>query len=380
MTPARVVLAWLALGVLLGWLAWLYRRLAVAPGYGRRARWAALAFVVVGAVGYGAANVVYRYLDPAPVRSLVWLGLAWLAVAWYLTLGLAVLGLAGLVLRLARRPAAQARLLRVGTAVVLVAALGLTAYGAAAATRPQVTDIEVVDPEVPPGWDGARIALITDLHVGPVHGEEWTRRVVDLVDEQDPDLVLLGGDLVDGREKYTRETLAPLADLDPPLGVFAVTGNHEFETGDAAAYLADYERLGIQVLRNQQVVLERDGDPLVLAGVHDRTGTGDGEPDPDAALAGVTPEAYCLLLVHQPRQLEDVDDPAVVDLQLSGHTHGGQLWPTELLVRAEQPTVAGLDVVDGVQVVTGRGIGTSGTPVRVGSPPEVVVVTLDRDP
>nr|WP_301539747.1 metallophosphoesterase [Nocardioides sp. zg-DK7169] len=215
--------------------------------------------------------------------------------------------------------------------------------------------------------------MLTDLHVGAVRGRAWVERAVEMVDAEDPDLVVLAGDLVDGRERYTGPDLAPLADLDAPLGVLAVSGNHEMETGDATAYLARWEELGITVLRNEQLVLTRDGEELVVAGIHDDTGTGDLAPDPEAALAGTAPEEYVVLVAHQPRQL--VAD-AGVDLHLSGHTHGGQLWPFGWLVPLQQPTLAGVDEVDGVTVVTSRGFGTSGPPVRTGAAPEITVVTL----
>ncbi|MCR6033671.1 metallophosphoesterase [Nocardioides sp. zg-579] len=334
---------------------------------------ASLVVVVGGLLLFVATNVAYRTLDPAPLRPLLWLGLAWLGLAWYLTLGCLLLAPVALGLRLAGRPRARERLLRAGTPVVVGVAVVVMAVGAVVAQRPGVTAYDVASPDLPAGWDGARVVLVTDLHVGVVHGEAWTRRVVDLVNVQDPDLVVLAGDLVDGRERYTGPDLDPLADLDAPLGVVAVSGNHEIETGDARAYLDRLERLGVTVLRNEQVTLTRGGDPLVVAGVHDEIGTDDLEPDPDAALAGTRPEDFVVYVAHEPRQL--VADRGV-DLQLSGHTHGGQIWPFGWLVPLQQPTTAGVDVVDGVTVVTSRGVGTSGPPVRTGAAPEITVLTL----
>ncbi|WKN46847.1 metallophosphoesterase [Nocardioides sp. Arc9.136] len=368
------VLALLLLLALVGWWArWLHRRLAVVTGAPRWARRTSLAVVVGGLLLYAATNLAYRTLDPAPLRPVLWVGLAWLGLAWYLTLGCALLAVAALVLRLLRRPAGRERLLRVGTPLVVVLALVVMAVGAVVAQRPRATSYDIGSAAVPAGWDGARIVLLTDLHVGVVHGEAWTRRVVDLVNEQRPDLVVLGGDLVDGRERWTGPDLDPLADLQAPLGVLAVSGNHEIESGDAPAYLDRLDRLGIDVLRNERVVLTRGGDPLVVAGVHDEIGTGALEPDPATALGGTRPDDYVVYVAHEPRQLVA---GAGVDLQLSGHTHGGQIWPFGWLVPLQQPTTAGVDRVDGVTVVTSRGVGTSGPPVRTGAAPEVTVVTL----
>ncbi|GGO75541.1 metallophosphoesterase [Nocardioides deserti] len=368
------VLALLLLVASIAWWArWLHRRLAVVSGAPRWARRLSLVVVVGGLLLYAATNVAYRTIDPAPIRPVLWLGLSWLGLAWYLTFGCVLLALASLVLRLLGCRVARERLLRVGTPVVVVLALVVMAVGAVVAQRPRVTAYDVGSAALPTGWDGARVVLLTDLHVGVVHGGAWTRRVVDLVNEQDPDLVVLGGDLVDGRERYTGPDLDPLADLDAPLGVVAVSGNHEIETGDAPAYLDRLETLGIDVLRNEHVVLQRGGDPVVVAGVHDEIGTGALEPDPAAALAGTRPEDYVVYVAHEPRQLVA---SAGVDLQLSGHTHGGQIWPFGWFVPLQQPTLAGVDVVDGVTVVTSRGVGTSGPPVRTGAAPEITVVTL----
>jgi predicted MPP superfamily phosphohydrolase len=157
--------------------------------------------------------------------------------------------------------------------------------------------------------------------------------------------------------------------------VLAVTGNHEYASGTPAAYVERWRSLGITPLLNASTTLERGGEDIAVAGLTDVDGTGDAAPDPDAALAGIDPGTFTVLLAHEPRQ---VLGGRGVDLQLSGHTHGGQLWPLGYLVPLQQPTLAGVDVVDGVTVVTSRGVGTALPPVRVGAPPEVVVVTLRR--
>ena len=366
------------LALLGGYALWLYRRLAVAPGATPRVRRAVLALLVAGFLVFVAAAVLLRRGDPAPVRPVVWLGMTELALALYLSLGLALLALVALALRLAGRGETRLLVLRVGTPVVVALSLAVTAYGVVAAARPGVATHEVRSDALPAAFDGTRVVLVTDLHVGPVHDASWARRMVDLVERQDPDLVVLGGDLVDGSPDDVAPYLEPLRDLDAPLGVFAVTGNHEMFGGEdeAAAWVEVYESLGVDVLTNESVELDRGGASIVLAGVHDETGEGDLAADPDAALAGVDPADFLLFAAHEPRQV--VPD-AGIDLQLSGHTHGGQLWPVHLLVPLRDPTVAGLDVADGVPIVTSRGFGTSGPPVRVLAPPQIDVVALRRD-
>ncbi|MDF9715347.1 metallophosphoesterase [Nocardioides sp. ChNu-153] len=371
----------LALLVLVGWVTWLVRRLAVAPAWGdvlgprgaARVRRGTVAVAVLGVVAFAVAEVVQRTTDPAPWRPLLWLGLTAVALAWYLTLGLLLVAVTCGVLRLARRPAARLRTARWGAVLAVLAATGTTAYGHVEAAHVRTTEHEVVVADLGDGLDGLRVAFISDLHVGPVRDDDFVRAVVEQVAGTDADLVVLGGDYADGLHRHVGPYLDPLGDLDAPYGVVAVTGNHEFLNGDADELVARLEGLGITVLANESVTVEAGGARLVVAGVHDAIGTGASAPDPGAALAGTSPDDAILFVAHEPSQV--VTDRGV-DVQLSGHTHGGQLWPFGWFVRLDQPTVAGVDDVDGVTLVTGRGAGAWGPPVRVGAPPEVVVVTL----
>ena len=379
----RVLLATVAvvatLAVLGGYGYWLHRRVAVAPDLGRAWRRAVDVALVLGLVAFVAAAVLLRRGDPAPARPVVWLGMTTIAVALYLTLGLVLLGLVALALRLAGRVEARRRALRFGTPAVVALALLVTVSGVLAATRPGVRTTVVSSATLPAAYDGTRVVLVTDLHVGALHDASWTRRIVDLVAAQDPDLVLLGGDLVDGRPEEIADYLDPLADLDAPLGVHGVIGNHELITGvdDARAWIDVYESLGVDVLPHESVEL---GPGLVLSGVHDETGTEDLAPDAEAALDGVDPDDFVLHLAHEPRQVDDLPEGAGVDLQLSGHTHGGQLWPTQLFVPLMDPLTSGYDVVDGVPMVVTNGVGTSGPPVRVLAPARLDVVMLRSRP
>lgn len=361
------------------WVRWLDHHLAVLPGWRPGVR--RLAGVLVGGlpVLFVLTYVWSRVLDPAPLRPVAWVTFTWAAVAFYLTLGVLVLAVitAPLLVLRDRGRAVRRRVHRVLVPIVVLAALAVTAFGLVEASRPRVVEVAVTSAELPAAWDGARIALVTDLHVGPVRGAAYTRRVVDLVNAERPDLVVLGGDLIDGRERWVGPDLDPLADLVAPLGVLAVTGNHEYLSGNADAYVARWRTLGITPLLNQSTALERGGESVTVAGLTDRQADSDQSPDPDAALAGVAPDDFTILLAHEPGQ---VIAGRGVDLQLSGHTHGGQLWPFGYAVELDQPTLAGVDDVDGVTVVTSRGVGTWGPPVRVGAPPDVVVVTVRRGP
>lgn len=356
----------------------LYRRLAVAPDLPTRARWAvALTLALLWAAALLAFAMQAGVIDPHRARWLAWLGMTWLVAAWYLLFGTLVLGFAALLASLSSSPEPRRRLLRVGTPVVVVTALGTTAYGLHEAAMPTVTPVTVTSTQLPEGFDGLRVALVTDLHVGPVRDASFTQRVVDEVNAQRPDVVVLGGDLVDGKVSQVSDALAPLADLEAPLGVFAVSGNHEFISQEADAWLTHWETLGITVLRNENVALRRQSDTIRIAGVHDETGTGADAADVDGALGSAPPGGFTILVAHQPRQALDAQGRGI-DLQLSGHTHGGQVWPFRYAVRLQQPVIDGLQMVGDVPVLTSRGAGAWGPPVRVLAPPEIPLITLRR--
>lgn len=373
--------ALVAVAVLVAWTTWLVRRLAVAPRWGevlgeRRGAWVrrcATVVVVAAALLVVAVEIVQRLVAPEPWRPVFWLGLTWVAVLWYLTLTLAVVALVCGALRLAGRREARDRAARYGAVGALVVTLLVTGYGLWEAGQVRTTRYDVAVEGLPDDLDGMRVAFVSDLHVGPVRDADFVRSVVERVNAADVDLVVLGGDYTDGRERFVGGFLDPLADLEATYGSVAVTGNHEFINGDADATMERIEGLGATVLRNESVKVGPGGEGLVVAGVHDLSGTGDDAPDADAALAGTDPDEAILYVAHQPVQ---VVEGRGVDLQLSGHTHGGQLWPFGWLVRLAQPTVSGVDRVGDVVVVTGNGAGAWGPPVRVAAPPEVVVVTL----
>ena len=354
----------------------LHRRLAVAPDWPTPARRSVAVVLTLGwAATLAAFAVQAGVIDPRGSRWLAWAGMTWLALSWYLLLGVLVLGIIALATRLAGRPQARWAVLRTGTPLVVLLALGTTAYGLHEAAAPSVTPVTVTDPDLPADFDGLRVALVTDLHVGPVRDVTFTRRVVDQVNAQRPDVVVLGGDLIDGRVAQVSDALAPLADLEAPLGVYAVSGNHEFISQQADAWMDHWETLGIDVLRNENVTLTRGSASIRLAGIHDETGTGADAPNLARALSGVPADAFTLLAAHQPKAAESGQGRGV-DLQLSGHTHGGQLWPFRYAVLLQQPVVDGLDAVGDVPVLTSRGAGAWGPPVRVLAPPQIPVITL----
>ncbi len=220
---------------------------------------------------------------------------------------------------------------------------------------------------------GFKIVQLSDVHIGPMLGRAWLERVVAEVNALEPDAVAITGDLVDGPVSRLREHVAPLAELKAKHGVFFVTGNHEYYSG-ADSWIAELRRLGITVLRNERV--ELDGG-LDIAGVDDWTAFGKGHgPDLDAALAGRDEDREVVLLAHQPRQIDEAASRGV-GLMLSGHTHGGQIFPWNFFVRLQQPYVAGLVRHGEAQLYVSRGTGYWGPPLRVGAPPEITLLELE---
>ncbi|WP_395653856.1 metallophosphoesterase [Phycicoccus elongatus] len=364
--------------VLLGALGLLTHRLIHAPRWrSRRARLAALVgMVVLTGLSFLQFGAGPTFLSPAQARPLVWIGATWLATAHYLLLGALVMAVLSLVLGWGNRER-KTRVNRIGAALVVVAALATTAYGVVKAADPTVTPMTFRSPALPAAFDGTKVALITDIHAGAVRSAATVQRIVDRTNAAEPDLVLIAGDLIDGPvDRYAAE-LAPLRGLRASLGVYAVTGNHEMYSGTISGWEDDWKTLGIQVVSNAVTTVTSGGDSMAIGGVHDWSGTGEFAPDYDAAVEGVAASTFQIVLAHQPRAASRLAGRGV-DLQVSGHTHGGQLWPFRALVLLQQPMVDGQAVIDGVPVITSRGAGAWGPSVRVGADPEIPVLTMTR--
>ncbi len=244
--------------------------------------------------------------------------------------------------------------------------------------RPRVFEVEVPLPDLPPALEGFTIAQISDVHIGPTIKRDFMRGIVEIVNSLGVDLVAITGDLVDGSVEQLGAHVEPLTGLRARHGTYFVTGNHEYYSG-VAAWIAELRRLGVDVLLNEHRVLTHDGAMLLLAGVTDYSAQ-DFDPaqrsDPQAALDGA-PAALRprILLAHQPRTAAAAAD-AGFDLQLSGHTHGGQFWPWNLFVRLQQPFTAGLHRLGSLWVYTSRGSGYWGPPKRLGVPSEITRIRL----
>lgn len=357
---------------------------------------------------------------------LAWPGYLWLAVMFYLLVILVVLEVPMLVARLVLRrrvttaepttaapepalvrasgtteagdstdpvdpPAADAvgqpdhdparRLLLARGAAIFagLTATGLTGYGMRTALGPpQLDRVQIPLAKLPRSMDGLRIATVSDIHLGPLRGRAHTERIVAAINRLDADLVAVVGDLVDGSVAELGGAAAPLRDIRSRYGSFFVTGNHEYYSG-VEEWVQEVDRLGLRVLQNQRLEIAARGGVLDLAGVNDPAGEGGtglaAGPDYAAALGDRDTARPVVLLAHQPVAAVEAAKFGV-DLQLSGHTHGGQIVPFNLAVRLQQPVVSGLGEVDGTKVYVTNGAGFWGPPVRVGAEPQITLVEL----
>ncbi|MEU9974852.1 metallophosphoesterase [Streptomyces sp. NPDC051014] len=414
-----IVFALLALAVVAGLYGYLWRRLVrdTTSGPGAARRTGTAVFVVGPVLMFAALFAEVGHAPFALQRTLAWPGFLWMALSLYLLLAVvAGEALRPVVTRLwqrlsperpapghpgAERPAeggesraadahdeqpsqptetalsntnpsrrlVVSRFVGGAAATAAAATVGLGTYGVL--RGPAVRRVTVPLAKLPRSAHGYRIAVVSDIHLGPVLGRGFAQRVVDTINATQPDLIAVVGDLVDGSVKDLGPAAAPLAGLSARHGAYFVTGNHEYFSG-AEQWVAEVRRLGLRPLRNARTELAG----FDLAGVNDIAGESSGQgPDFDRALGDRDPARACVLLAHQPVQIHEAVRHHV-DLQLSGHTHGGQLWPGDLVAAAANPTVAGLDRYGDTQLYVSRGAGAWGPPTRVGAPSDITVVEL----
>ncbi len=268
---------------------------------------------------------------------------------------------------------------RLSALAVVGIALFATLMGYVNARRvARVVNVDVPIKNLPAALQGFSIAQISDIHVGPTIRRNYVEGIVAAVNKLEVDVIAITGDLVDGSVRELASHVEPLAQLRARYGTYFVTGNHEYYSGERA-WTNELRRLGVRVLINEHVVLGDDGAKLVLAGVTDFS-AGHFDPsqksDPAAALANAPLDVGAkILLAHQPRSASAAA-AAGFDLQLSGHTHGGQFWPWNHFVRMQQPFTAGLDRLGSLWIYTSRGTGYWGPPKRFGAPSEITRIRL----
>ncbi|CAN5925458.1 metallophosphoesterase [soil metagenome] len=344
--------------------------------------WARIATVVLALLlaSLMGSFLAMRSLPRHLAGPLTWVGFTWLGVMFFLVFSLGVSDLVKVIAIRGRGaspddPDRRQTLARLFGGAAALAGLGASGAGLASVLSPvAVRRVRVAIDRLGKAKAGYRIVQITDVHVGPTIGREFIEGVVARINALKPDLVAITGDLVDGSVAELEAHVAPLAKLVAKDGVFFVTGNHEYYSG-ADEWIAHLGKLGVRVLRNEHVQIAGEGG-FDLAGIDDASARGNGHgPDLRKALAGRDDSRACVLLAHQPRGI-DLADVLGVDLQLSGHTHGGQMIPWNFLVRLQQPFVAGLHKLARAQIYVSCGTGYWGPPMRVGAPAEITEIEL----
>lgn len=283
-----------------------------------------------------------------------------------------------LIAHLIAEPVWVARLVTPSARWVVILTLLGTGIGLMIARRPRTVRIQIRIGDLPSALHGFSIVQISDLHVGPTIKDDFVARIVSRVNRLEADVIVITGDLVDGSVEELSAHTAPLGNLAARHGVYFVTGNHEYYSGEPA-WTAEIRRLGLTVLKNEHVVLQHQSALLVLAGVTDYSAhhfDPRERSDPAAALRGAPRAAGAkVLLAHQPSTALTAA-AAGYDVQLSGHTHGGQFWPWNLFIGYFQPFTRGLNRVDQLQLYVSPGTGYWGPPNRFGVPGEITHLTL----
>jgi predicted MPP superfamily phosphohydrolase len=353
--------------------------------------WRELASValVLLAVGMPLSMIVGRK-HAAAGRVLAWPAFTWMGIMFLLLTTLVATDFLRLVLSLVRRasglpsnPERRTVIARLVASAVTALSGGLAIAAFRSARGPiAVHRVNVELPRFPTARDGFRIVQLTDIHVGSTIGRAFVEDVVRRANALEPDLIAVTGDLVDGSVADLRDAVAPLGALRARHGVYFVSGNHEYFSG-AEPWFEELTRLGIRVLRNERVAIGDGDDGFDLAGVDDHSAERFGGVAHtvalERALGGRDARREVVLLAHQPRSFLDAE-PFAVGLQLSGHTHGGQMWPFGVFVRMSQPFVAGLHRRRDAQIYVSRGTGYWGPPMRLGAPAEITELVLRRAP
>lgn len=345
-----------------------------------------------------ASAMLVRAGRDAWTDPLAWLGYTGLGFLSFLFTFLLIRDILWMLIALPKKIRALARRLRGGTNVgaapvdeqrrlvlvngmnlgILGLATSFTGYGIfEARRRPAVLTIDVPVPSLPAGLEGFRIVQITDIHAGLTVRKDFVETIAAMVQELGGDAIALTGDLADGSVAQLRDDVSPLASLTAPSGKFFVTGNHEYYSG-VEPWVEEADRLGFAVLLNEHRVVQRNGASILLAGVTDHSGgrfLPGHQSDPARALEHAPPCDVRILLAHQPVSLLAAL-PFGFDLQISGHTHGGQFFPWNLLATFGQPYISGLHLHQGTHIYVSRGTGYWGPPVRLAARAEVTVLRL----
>jgi len=380
---AGLVFIAIFLGLLASAHYYLVHRIALDPAWPKGAAIALISMMVLGSGALIVHGLLWRRLGVA-ARPISWVAYVWLGLLFYLLVSAASLDLATVGLGLAGEEfeelVSSTAYLRGRALMILAIATLASGFALARGTAAPITKrIDIALENFPESLDGFRIVQISDIHIGPMLDRRFSKLLVDRVDALKPDLIAVTGDLVDGRVSHLEDEVAPFRDLSAPHGVYFVTGNHDYYSG-ADEWTEHVMSFGWRPLRNESTTIERDGGQFSLVGVDDPHGAmlnGHGGEDLALALRDVNPSHATVLLAHDPATFRRTKKTHV-GLQISGHTHGGQIWPFRWAVRAVTPWVAGHYHVGDHQIYVSCGTGYWGPPMRLGTRAEITEFTFTR--
>jgi len=346
----------------------------------------AIAITLLG-LSLPATFVLRRGLGKTGLAALHWVAFVWMGMIFILVVLLAGSDLVKLLALIARKvggvPAPDLERRRLigrvigGLVATLASGIGLVALRNGI-RRPRVREVKVALPRLPAAAHGMTLVQLTDIHLGPTIGRAFIEDLVTRTNALAPDVVCITGDLVDASVEELRDAVAPLARLEARHGVFFVTGNHEYYSG-VLEWMVELERLGVRVLRNAHVRIGDGDSGFDLAGIDDYSAHGfvpGHGPDLRRALDGRDAARALVLMAHQPRAVWEAAELGV-GLQLSGHTHGGQIFPFNYLVKLQQPFIRGLHRVRDTFLYVSCGTGYWGPPMRLGTEGEITRVVLE---
>ena len=333
------------------------------------------------ALSFIAGRLLENVWTSALSDLLVWMGSFWIAALVYFSLVVLALDLLRLINHFVpffpsfvTANYDQAKYIAAAAAIGLVSMLLLA--GHINSLIPMVRTLDLTVDKKVEGRKSLNIVVASDIHLGTIVGRHRIDRIVEAINSLHPDLVLLPGDIVDeDLSPVTRQNLGEaLRNLDPPLGVYAVTGNHEYIGGvkQACDYLTSH---GVVMLRDRAI---RVGDSLYLVGREDRSISqfaGKRRLGLEELMSSVDRKCPVILMDHQPFRLEEAVAQGV-DIQLSGHTHAGQLWPVNFIIDAIYEVGWGYKKLGTTHIYVSKGVGTWGPPVRIGNRPEIVNLRL----
>ena len=255
-----------------------------------------------------------------------------------------------------------------------------TAYGFYSARKgPTVINQDIYLKNLPESFENFTIAQISDLHVGPTIKKAYVEKVVNQISNINPDLIAITGDMVDGSIDYLRKDLEPLSNVVASFGTYFVTGNHEYYSG-AERWLDETDRMGFTNLVNENKLIKINDESIALAGVNDYRAhqiISSHRTNPEKAIKGINNDKIKILLAHQPSSIFKANE-AGYDLQISGHTHGGQFWPFTYPTKKANPYLSGLHDHNGTQIYVNSGTGYWGPPLRLGVTAEITLFKLKK--